>query len=78
MSDIVTLERVLTLAKQLSPIDKVRLIEQVTPQLKRELIASQSTPRKSLRGMWRGIDITDDDINRVRQQMWDKFPREDI
>jgi hypothetical protein len=78
MSDTVTLDRVLTLAKQLSPIDKVRLIEQVTPQLKRELIASQSTPRKSLRGMWRGIDITDDDIDRVRQQMWDKFPREDI
>ncbi len=78
MPDRVTLEQVLNLAKQLSPIDKIRLIEQVTPQLKRELVASQSTPRKSLRGMWRGLEITDDDIAQVRQQMWKNFPRKDI
>jgi hypothetical protein len=63
MSDSVTLEQVLNLAKQLSPLDKVCSIEQITPGLKRELVASQSTPGQSLWEMWRGLDITDDDIS---------------
>ncbi|GAA6623082.1 hypothetical protein [Scytonema sp. NUACC26] len=78
MAKQVTLEEVLELAKQLSPLDKLRLIERVTPQIKRELTIAQAKPRKSLRGLWRGIDITDEDIVEVRQQMWGNFPREDI
>jgi hypothetical protein len=78
MSSGVTLEQVLNLAKQLSPLDKVRLIEQVTPQLKRELVASQPLPRKALRGLWRGVDTTDRDIIEIRQEMWSDFPREGI
>ncbi|GAB1544078.1 hypothetical protein NUACC21_67540 [Scytonema sp. NUACC21] len=78
MAREVTLEEVLELAKQLSPLDKLRLIEQVTPQIKRELTIAQAKRRKSLRGLWRGIDITDEDIIEVRQQMWGNFPREDI
>jgi hypothetical protein len=38
MADSVTLEEVLNLAKQLSPLDRIRLIEQITPQLKRNLV----------------------------------------
>lgn len=75
----VTLEVVLNLAKQLNLIDKVRLIERVTPQIEQEL-AKQTLPiqRKSLRGLWRGIDITESDIAEVRSQMWGDFPRKDI
>ena len=37
MTDTITLDHVLKLAEQLSPLDKVRLIERVAPQLGREL-----------------------------------------
>jgi hypothetical protein len=50
---------VINLAKQLSPLDRIRLIEQITPQLKRDLVFSPSQPRKSLRGIWKGIDISE-------------------
>ncbi len=74
----VTLEVVLNLAKQLNLIDKVRLIERVTPQIEQELAKQMPVQRKSLRGLWRGIDITESDIAEVRSQMWGHFPRKDI
>ncbi|MFB2982492.1 hypothetical protein [Microseira sp. BLCC-F43] len=74
-----TLQEIIDQVKQLSLADKVRLIEQVTPQIKRELrIAGLVAPRKSLRGIWRGLDITEDDINQARSEMWANFPREDF
>jgi hypothetical protein len=78
MADSVTLEEVLNLAKQLSPLDRIRLIEQITPQLKRDLVVVHPQPRKSLRGIWKGIDITEADIAEVKAQMSSNFPREDI
>jgi len=74
-----TLKEIIDQVKQLSLSDKVRLIEQVTPQIKRELrVAQMVAPRKSLRGIWRGVDITEDDINQARNEMWANFPREDF
>ena len=78
MSDSVTLEEVLNLAKQLSPLDRIRLIEQITPQLKRDLVVVFSQPRKSLRGIWKGIDISEEEIAEVKAEMSGNFPREDI
>ncbi len=77
MPESVTLEYVLSLAKQLSPLDRIRLIEQITPQLKRDFIVP-SQPRKSLRGIWKGIDIGDADLAEVKAEMSSNFPREDI
>ncbi len=74
----VTLEDVLQLAKQLSAMDKVRLIEQIAPEIERDLQASQPEPRESLRGIWRGLDITDEDIAEARREMWGNFPRDDF
>jgi hypothetical protein len=73
----VTLEEVLNLVKQLKLVDKVRLIERVAPQIEREL-AQTPVHRKSLRGLWRGVDISEADIAEVRRQMWGDFPRKDI
>jgi hypothetical protein len=78
MANSVTLKEVLNLAKQLSPLDRIRLIEQITPQLKRDLVVTPSQPRKSLRGIWKGIDITEVDITEVKAEMSGNFPREDI
>ena len=65
----VTLEEVLNLLKQLKLVDKVRVIEQVAPQIEREL-AQTPVHRKSLRGLWRGVDISESDIAEVGGQMW--------
>jgi len=73
-----TLEQVLEAARQLSLTDKVRLIERVMPQIEREVHAARPTQRKSLRGLWRGLDITPDQIAEAREEMWGNFPREDI
>jgi hypothetical protein len=75
----VSLAEVLHLAKQLKLVDKVRLIEQVAPQIEQEIAKQVPIPqKKSLRGLWRGVDISESDIAEVRQQMWGEFPRKDI
>ena len=74
----VTLEEALELVKQLSPVDKARLIERIVPDIERALKATWPTPRKSLRGLWRGLDITEEEIAEARREMWGNFPREDI
>jgi hypothetical protein len=76
MQQTVTLDEVLQLAAQLSPVDKVRLIERIAPQIEREL--KPLTPRESLRGIWQGLNITEEDIAEARREMWGNFPREDI
>jgi hypothetical protein len=78
MERVVTLEEALDLVKQLSPLDKARLIERIVPDIERELKAARSTPRKSLRGLWQGLDITEEEIAEARREMWGNFPREDI
>jgi hypothetical protein len=73
-----TLQEVLPLIQQLSLVDKVRLIEHITPQIQRDLRVMTPTPRKSLWGLWRDLDITEDDIAEARREMWRDFPSEDI
>ncbi|NIR53105.1 hypothetical protein GWO43_31140 [candidate division KSB1 bacterium] len=74
----ISLEKVVHFAKSLSTSDKVKLIKQVTSQLEQELKPGSSKPRKSLRGLWQGLDISDKDIAEARREMWQNFPREDI
>lgn len=78
MSQVVTFEGVLEQAKQLTPADQARLIEQLATAIEHELTAVQPVPRQSLRGLWQGLNITDKDIAEVRREMWGNFPREDI
>lgn len=78
MGEQVSFDEVIKLASELPLIDKVRLIERIAPQIQRELSVTNPGPRKSLRGMWRGLDITDEDIRNIRREMWGNFPREDI
>lgn len=70
MSSAVTLDSVFVLAKQLPLAEKVRLIEWIAPQIERELLSSQRGPRKSLRGLWRGLAITESDIDEARRETY--------
>lgn len=78
MGNAVTLEEALALVRQLSSVDKTRLIERIAPDIQRELKTGRSIPRKSLRGLWRGLDITEEEIAEARREMWGNFPQEDI
>ena len=74
------LQEVLQLAKELSPVDKVRLIQQLTPDLEKELAQRKPQPTKSLWGLCKDLDIAPSakDIQRSRTEEWSNFPREDI
>ena len=78
METTATVDDILDLVQQLSPLEKVRLIERIAPQLERDLQKVQGTPRTSLRGLWQGLDITPEELEENRREMWDSFPREDI
>jgi hypothetical protein len=73
-----TLDEIVELTKQLSLLDKVRLIEEIVQQIEQEVKAVQPMPRTPLRGLWEGLDITDDDIAEVRAEVWGNFPRKDV
>jgi hypothetical protein len=74
----VTVEQVLELTKKLSATEKVRLIERITPQITRDLKIIRKKPRRSLRGLWRGVDIAPEDIDTARRELWHDFPRDDV
>lgn len=78
MNQSITVEAVLAMTEQLSTADKVRLIEGIAPQIARDLKTTPKKPRKSLRGLWRGANITSEEIDAIRREMWKNFPREDI
>jgi hypothetical protein len=74
-----TLDVVLAQAQQLSPLDKVRLVEQIMTALEQELQPVHSgQPRRSLLGIWSGAGVSADEIDESRREMWGDFPREDI
>ena len=74
------LQEVLNLAKLLSPVDKVRLIQELAPDIERELVSNKITPRKSLWGLCAdlGNAPSADEIDEARREEWANFPREDI
>ncbi len=74
MGKEVTLDDVLGLVEQLSTIDKVRLIERLAPQIEHALETTPHARRKSLRGLWKGTDVTEADITEIRREMWAGIP----
>ena len=76
--DTPELHEVVTLALKLSPLDKVRLVEQVMTTLEHDLSEQPSGPRKSLLGIWQGVSISEEEIDEARREMWGNFPREGI
>ena len=81
-NEIVTLEHVLKLARQLTPLEKVQLIEQVVPDLEAplEALGKGRRPLRSARGICAdlGPAPSAEEIDEVRREMFNNFPREDI
>lgn len=75
-------EDVLDRVKQLTPGQKLRLIEAVIPDLAEPLLRAEEAqkPLRSLYGLWKDlrVSLSAEDIDEARREMWGQFPREDI
>ena len=73
----VTLEEVLQLVQHLSPLDKVRLIERIAPEIERALATGQSAPGKPLLGLAKdlGPAPSAEEIDAARRDASARFPR---
>jgi hypothetical protein len=79
MSDqTLELDEAIAIALNLSPLDKVRLVEKVMATLEQDLQESSKKPKRSLYGLWEGVNVSEEDIAEVRRDMMKNFPREDI
>jgi hypothetical protein len=64
-----TLDEIVELTKQLSLLDKVRLIEEIAPQIEQELKAAQPTQRKA--GLHTGAIWTSGDFDEpLSDEFW--------
>ncbi len=72
-----TLEQITERAKALPP-DKQREVLDFVEFLRSR--ARKVKPLQSPAGLWEGlgVSLSDEDIARVRREMWGNFPREDI
>jgi hypothetical protein len=80
MTAVANLDQVLTMATQLSALDKVRLIEGLAPQIEQELRAMRPARYKSLLGLCAdlGPAPSAEEIDATRREAWASFPREDV
>jgi len=69
---VATADQVLALLRQLPPREQLRVVSRTLPTLERELPV-YPRPRKSLRGLWRGLTIGEAEIAEIRKEMWDHF-----
>jgi len=74
----ITFEQIVNMARRLSPLEKLWLIECLAPDL--EAVLQDATPkrRRSLRGILKGCSISEKDIDHARREMWSNFPRRDM
>ncbi|MEG3845267.1 hypothetical protein [Microcoleus sp. herbarium14] len=75
-----TFEAVLSLVKQLSLSEKLKLIKWMVPEIERELVVARPTPRRSLWGLCEDLGVAPStaDIDEIRGEEWANFPREDF
>lgn len=74
------LEDALSLALELSTLDKVRLMEQLASTVEHDLSQSQGKSFPSLYAVFAdlGNAPSADDIDELRRELWHNFPREDL
>jgi hypothetical protein len=72
-----TLDEVVRLAKQLSPAEQARLIEQVAPEVARALRAERPAAGVSLLGLVKdlGPAPSAEEIDEARREAWADFAR---
>ncbi len=69
-------ETVITNLREL-PADKQQEVLDFVQFLRHKKVVV-SGQRPQLRGLWAGVQVTEDDIAEIRQEMWGNFPRDDV
>lgn len=72
-----TTNNVLKMLRKLPPNEQLKVISLALPEIEKKL-GHKARPRKSLRGLWSGVNITAKDISNVRKSMNKNFPRSDF
>ena len=72
MPEPITLETVLALAKQLSAVEKLKLVEHLLIEL--EPIIERKTPKKrrSPSGTSEGQSLTEEEVEEIKRKLWGK------
>jgi hypothetical protein len=75
-----TLDQIIEQAKQLTPRQKMRLIQAISLDIEQALIKPKVKPHRSLLGICAdlGKAPSAEDIDEIRQEMWSNFEDEDI
>lgn len=62
------------------PLNKQQEVLEFVESIAQEIESQPRAPRQSLRGLWAdlGLEVTAEDIDEARREMWGNFPREDI
>ena len=60
------------------PIERQREVLDFAEFLQQREKSSGKKPRKSLKGLWKGVNITAEDIDEARREMWGNFPKDDF
>ena len=76
----VLFDEVVVQALQLSPAEKLKLVERLAADLEKDFAAQAPVPRPSLYGALAdlGAAPSAEDIDDARREAWANFPREDI
>ncbi len=72
-----TTNNVLKMLRKLPPSEQLKVISLALPEIEKKL-GKKAHPRKSLRGLWSGVNVTSKDISNVRKSMNKNFPRSDF
>lgn len=80
MAKALPLDEILVQVRQLTPLEKVRLIEEITPQLGEALQGSEKKPKRSLEGICQHLGEAPSaaEIEEARREAWANFPRDDF
>ncbi|MCP9493158.1 MAG: DUF2281 domain-containing protein [Pyrinomonadaceae bacterium MAG19_C2-C3] len=62
------------------PYDKQQEVLDFVEFIAQKSESQNKIPRRSLRGLWAdlGLEVTAEDIDEARREMWSNFPHEDI
>jgi hypothetical protein len=75
-----TVDDLIERAKHLSALDKLRLVEELIPDVKATIAQAPPTPLKSLHGALAdlGPAPSAEEIDDMRREIFQNFPRDDI
>jgi hypothetical protein len=75
----ISFEQIRELIRSRSRFERIQLIEDIAESLKEDIAEEQPRkPRRSLAGLWEGVNVSAEDIDEARREMMKNFPREDI